>query len=925
MINLGRIATGTKTSMVFGWMAVFLMFSTALSSQILYEDLSLEVIKEAIENAGLELEDVEKELLLSGIDIYEIEKTGRMTVEQKNTIQNVIIRMTEDIQKESEENQDKDRKPKVSDSEEDIDEEEPEEEPIEDTLQNQVIIEEEPEILIYGQELFRNKMLSVTKKSDEINAPDSYILGPGDKLVVSIWGRTFSDEEHVIAQDGYIRLLSGRQRTYLKGLSLGEAREKLKRILRNSYKFSEGQFDLKLNFSRTVKVSIWGEVMEKPGAMAISAFNSAFDALSSVGGTNDIGSLRNIELRKSDGQKLIMDVYELLKDPSIRKNYFLDDNDIILVPVAENIVTLDGAVRRPLKYELRKGEGIRELLEYAGGLSEDAFRKKIQVTRYINDDQEILDVNWNDYQRRNQNFELYNGDIVYVEAIERSYRNYVEVVGEVSKQGQFQRIANMKISDVLKKAGLTQNSRTDILFITRTNDDGTTSLEKIDFDLILSDENHPQNLILNDRDKIEVWAKERFVDNAEISVFGSVRYEGKFPYDQNKSVTVRDAILLAGGLSRDAANIAIIHSNDPLNPKITEYKTIDNLSEVLADENAENNVLLNPFDSLVIESNNTFVEGSVVRIEGAVNRPGAYQYGVNMTLKDLLALSGGFKLSASTNNIEISRVVISNNEPTKTIVENIEMDRDFNVVSGSNKEQDYYLQPFDNIAVRYIKDFELQKRVFLVGEVQTPGPYAIYKENLKILEVIDRAGGLTDEAFPSGATLYRNTDSLGAIVIKLDEIRTNPNSEFNFVVKNGDQITIPKISEFVTIRGATRVWEVVSEENITEGNLIRVPYHHNKDAMFYINEFAGGLDDNADKSKILVTHANSEIKRPKNGFFKKKYPKVKRGSTITVGYKSEEDTEREKETDVNWTELLGDAVSQAMSILTLILLIQRLD
>jgi len=184
---------------------------------------------------------------------------------------------------------------------------------------------------------------------------------------------------------------------------------------------------------------------------------------------------------------------------------------------------------------------------------------------------------------------------------------------------------------------------------------------------------------------------------------------------------------------------------------------------------------------------------------------------------------------------------------------------------------------------------------------------------------------MTEEAFPAGATLFRSEGDIGSIVIKLDEIAKNPSSEFNFVVKNGDEIFIPKISEFVTIQGATRVREVVSSDAIDEGNTIRVPYHSNKDALFYINEFAGGFDERADKLKVLVTLANGEIKNVEKGLFRKKYPKVYQGSTIRVGYKSEEQEEEDKKTDVDWTELLGDGVSQAMSILTLILLIQRLD
>jgi len=620
-----------------------------------------------------------------------------------------------------------------------------------------------------------------------------------------------------------------------------------------------------------------------------------------------------------------MDVYELLNDLSIQDDFYVEDGDVIMVPSLGNVVTLEGAVRRPLKYELIKGEGVKELLEYAGGFAENAFKKKIQIQRFENDDQEIIDIDWREYERSGRNFELFKGDIIIVEGIESEFQNFVEVIGAVKKEGVFQRTPNMRISDLVFKAGLKADASTDVVYLSRTNDDGTLSYEKLNLSNILQDKTVAQNVLLKNKDKIEIWSQERFADAAEISVEGAVRYSGKFPYDQSRSIKLRDAIILAGGLRRDASNYAIIHRNDPLNPKIKEYETIANLNDIIEDPSNESNVILNPFDSLVVESQNTFLEESMVRIEGAVNKPGAYQYGIGMTIKDLLILAGGFKMAASTNNIEISRVVIEDNKPTQTRVANLEIDRSFNVLSKGAADGEYFLEPFDNIAVRYIKDFEMQKRVFLKGEVQNPGPYAISEENERISTIIKRAGGLTNEAFPSGATLIRSDGEIGSIVIKLDEILNSTTSEFNFVVKNGDEIFIPKISEFVTIKGATKVREVVSSEAIDDGNEITVPFHPGKDAMFYINNFAGGLNEDADKEKIFVKHANGELKKPRSGFFRKKYPKVQQGSTITVGYRSEEQDEDDKNADVDWTKVLGDSVGQAMSILTLILLINRLE
>ena len=543
--------------------------------------------------------------------------------------------------------------------------------------------------------------------------------------------------------------------------------------------------------------------------------------------------------------------------------------------------------------------------------------------RFIDDQTTIIDVDYREYENSNKEFELFHGDIVTIGEIEKEAENVVEILGEVYKPGVYQKSIGMRISDLISKAGITPKSSTNVVFLTRTNTDGKIEYRKLDLSKILESNSHPDNLTLNNNDKLEIWEKSRFTDEVDIAIDGAVRFPGKFSYDAGKSIRVKDAILLAGGLRRDASNYAIIHTNDPLNPKNKYYKTIDNLDVIFESDSIESNYVLSPFDSLVIKSKNTFLEESFVRIEGAVNTPGEYQYGEDMTIKDLMTLAGGFKMAASTNNIEISRVIIRNNQPTRTTVANLEMDRKFNVLSNSNGE--YKLEPYDNIAVRYIKEFQLQRRVFMEGEVEFPGPYAISMDNEQILSIIKRAGGLTDEAFPAGATLIRDDQGYGSVVIKLEEIIKNPDSEFNFYVKNGDRIFVPKIKEFVTIRGATRAREVVGENSINDGNVIHVPYHKGKDAMFYINEYAGGLHENADRQKIFVEHANGEIKRPKNGFLLKRFPKVYQGSVISVGFKSLEKNVEENKEEVDWTKVLGDSVAQAMSILTLILLITRLD
>lgn len=777
------------------------------------------------------------------------------------------------------------------------------------------------EAAIYGQQLFRDKVIRVFKSGEEFKAPSNYIIGAGDELAISIWGSSQFDSKYTVNDEGYIKILNNSQRVFLKGLTLAVAKEKLRKVFSNSYRFSQGEFDVDLNYSRSVNVNIYGEVID-PGPVTVPAINTAFGALVAASGPNDIGSVRNIQLIRTDGTRSTLDVYKYMIRPDKTENIFLQDNDVILVPVADHIISIEGAVRRPMKYELLKNEGIKELIEYAGDFSENAYTKVVRVKRFQAGKQTILDVDWDDISK-GSNFLLNKGDHVFVDTISVEASNYVEVDGAIVNPGVYEHKTNMRVFDLLNKSGLKSGARTDIAFIKRTKSNGTIEYIQINIDAIKNNPQGKENILLVDKDLLTVWSQERFADESKFMINGAVRYPGDFPFDVSQNIQIREALMLAGGLRRDASNVAVIHRKDPLNPKVKEYITIDNLNDIIDNPNLINNVALNAFDSLVIYSKNSFIEESFVRIEGAVNEPGLYQYGVEMTIQDLLTLAGGFKLAAATNNIEVSRVEIKNNQPTRVVIANLDIDRDLKTV---NSGQAYFkLEPFDNVAVRFVPEFELQQNVIIQGEVKFPGPYTIINENERISSIISRAGGPTVEAFPGGATLIRSDQGYGAVVIKLDEILNYPKSQFNFTVRDGDTINVPKIREFVTIKGATRAKEVLTNESINEGNVIHVPYHKGKDALFYINQYAGGLHDNADPNAIFVEHPNGEVKQAKKQFIFSKKVEVNKGSVIRIGFKPiKKEGEKDKQ-DVDWTKVLGDSVAQAMSILTLILLVQRLD
>ena len=900
----------------------FLFFVCNLQAQV--SGVTEAQVQRELEKRGLNEEEVRAELVANGYDPDNLENLSPVEIAD---LERIIV----ELEKRKKENFQESESTKSAKSDmgegettlKDLDKLEVIQDTIVEDVEEEFDFEEElAAAKIYGQEIFRNKTIKVYRQSEEIKAPEYYVLGAGDEIGISIWGRSSMDNEYTISKDGYIKILNGKQRILLKGLTLTQAREKLYKVFDIYFEFEEGQFEITLNYSRTIQITVYGDVLN-PGPITIPALNTAFSALVAVNGPSDIGSVRNIKLIKNSGETKIIDVYEYMNDPSVAKNYYLEDADIIVVPVVEKVVTLGGAVNRPFKYELKKGEHLKELLEYAGGLKENAFTKTIQVRRYEGDRMDILDIPYSELLSKNSNFNLKNGDFIFVKSISTEIENYVTINGEVVDNGKFQRYDGMRVLDLIDIAGLTPRSKTDKAFLVRRNTDQSATYVRLNIDEIMSDKTSVTNLLLNDGDNLTIWAKSRFSDNMTVNIDGAVRSPGEFSFDSGQTTRVSDVIALAGGLRRDASAKAIIQRIDPLKNKSTVYDRVD-LVEIMNNENSPRNVVLKAFDKIFVYSENDFLQTTYIEVQGAVNAPGEFVFGENMNLKDALLLAGGFKFGAALNKVEISRIVFEGNKPTKTIIATLEVDKDFNIIKSDNAN--FEMQPFDAVIVRYVPDFEFQKFVYLAGEVVYPGSYPIISSNEKISSIISRAGGLSEEGFAEGATLFRKKDDVGNVVIKMEEIMNDKNSRFNFIVQAGDSISIPKKKEFVTIVGATRVSEVISTDAIGDGNEINVPFHPGKRADFYINEYAGGIADDGNKNAVFVEHANGQIKKTKNNIIFKRYPEVKKGSIIKVGYKPVDVLKAKQEKEpIDWGRVLADSVAQATTVLTLVLLVQRLD
>lgn len=872
--------------------------------------------------------------------------------------------------------------------------------------QIQTKLEDSP---IYGQHLFRNKSLKLYTKSEDVLPPDTYVMGVGDEVNISIWGISQADFNLEIQKDGYI-YPNGISRVYLKGLTLEKVKSILRSRLSSYYRFSPEEFEVNVKFVRTINVNIWGEALNI-GSFNIPATNTAFNALVAAGGPSDIGSVRNIQLIRANSKKKV-DVYGFMDNPSAQNDLYLQNNDVIFIPVSERLVSINGAVKRPMIYELIEGEDLFQLIEYAGGLAANAYTEIIQIERIQNNQRTIIDVNFQDLINSKNDFELLNGDKVSLKTIPRPFENFIEINGAVEFPGKFALESGMRLSDLISKGVLLKEARRDIAFLLRTNNDQTPSWVKVDINEIQNNPNSPQNIILNPKDRLQISTLERYTDKATISISGTVRSPGEFPYDSDETIRVEDIILLAGGLAPnatetayikrvdptnrtdrdyikinvfdallnnqdtlnnvvlkpfdelvvyskesfsdaykvsiggsvrnpgeyafdegirisdliyfsnglelDATDFGYIQRTDPTNAKLRQYIRVNNLHGIVANPNLAANINLAPQDVLQVYSKLTYTDGATVSVEGSVRTPGEYKFDPTLGLKDILTMAGGLKLEASPSRIDIFRIVIQKDQPTKTIVTTLEVNDNFEIVGGGSLG----LQPFDKIVVRTVPHFEFQQMVQIQGEVNYPGAYALTTKNERLLDLVRRSGGLTEEAFPEGATLQRSENAIGNIVTRLDIVLNHPNSRFNYVLKQGDLITIPKSKDLVTIKlGITLAGELYPEK-ITAGGKISIAYHSGKKAKWYINKYAAGIDrkQRARKRFISVEYPNGELRRG-NFLFS---PKVRSGSVISTGQKPErikEDKPEKEKKSVDWDKALAQilAVTTVFATLTIAL------
>ena len=742
--------------------------------------------------------------------------------------------------------------------------------------------------MVFGKHIFTNGSLNLYEVSKDYIPNDSYILGPGDVVTVSIFGKSQADLQFTIKSNGFIEP-SNLPKIYLKGISLGQAREVIRRRLRNFYQFEKGQFALTLTTARTLTIQITGSVGQ-PGTYTLSAYNTAFNALIAAGGPNKLGTVRDIQVING-GRVKELDVYEYLFNPSMQKDYYLQNNDIIYVPFIGDLVEIEGSVKQIGVFEMKNEETFEDLLTYAGGYLSDALEDEVQLIRKNKEGSFVKEYTGKDLS--SLTFE--DGDKVIIATQTSDKKDYVEITGMVDYPGVFGIRDYPTIRDVLIKAGLREEARMDVGYIKRTYPDGTTEITPFStLDVVEGRSNGN----LQAEDIIMILDQRNYVDRANVSITGEVRKPGSFTID--KHVTVKSLIDLSNGLKPKAkTDIGYV------------FRTFPNgESEVIPVALDDEEFLFQDKDQLRILSEKTFFDDAFISISGEVKTPLEIPYDYKITLAEAIELAGGLTFAGDSNEVVVYRMPFKGSDIGQ--IKEIEL--------SISRDADFTFDPYDAVVVRRKFGFEFQEFVSLKGEVVYPGRYAL-RQGETVRDLIKKAGGLTEQAFAAGA-IFKRLEK-GTVTISLDKVLKGKSKAENMPLLAGDEILIPAKDFTVEIRIAnTEVERYAAFSEEYSGESIHTAYVKGKNAAWYIKNMAGGFGEKAKKSNTVVVYANGRAQDYRPWRFVNRSPKVLPGSTIVVGEKPER-LQKQKE-EIDWEAFTQNLIAQVTSLLTVVTLATKL-
>jgi protein involved in polysaccharide export with SLBB domain len=593
----------------------------------------------------------------------------------------------------------------------------------------------------FGYEFFSKTSAKSLIPRKDIPVSSDYIIGPGDEVKILLWGRVNAQYNLLVDRDGNITIprigplqVAGMRFDDMKDFLTDQA----KQIVGANMNVTMGRL-------KSIQVFVLGEV-RKPSSYALDSFSTITTAILAAGGPTEIGSLRNIQLKRNNKNIAVMDFYDFLLKGDKQQDKVLQSGDVIFVPTVGPLVGIAGNVKRPAIYELKNEYDLMSLFKMAGGIIPSAYTQQIQVERIQkNERQIVIDINDKNLTK-SKDFMLQDGDLIKVFPIVDKDINVVFLGGNVKRPGKYEYKPGMRVKDLIKDTtDLLKETYFEYALIKRLKLP-TLEAQLIPFNLgkLLFENDADNNVKLEPQDSIYIFSKWFFKDRPFITVEGEVRRKGTF--DLLKNYRLKDAILEAGGLTKDA-NLQkgeIFRLNEE--GRVTQIYF--NVGLVMA-EIPEENILLQDKDRIIIHSIWEEKYKHTVSIDGDVKNPGEYPLVEDMHISDLIFAAGNILESAYLDEAEVSSQII---EEGKLRIKHKKINLK-KAIEG-DPTHNLLLKPYDRVFVKRIPEWQEKRFVNISGEINFPGKYII-KKGERLSSLIERAGGFTDKAYLRGAVFTR--------------------------------------------------------------------------------------------------------------------------------------------------------------------------
>ena len=652
--------------------------------------------------------------------------------------------------------------------------------------------------VIFGLDFFRN---ATSQFDANLSGPvdASYRINPGDRLVLVLTGDVEQSYTLDVTREGFVIIPQVGQ-IWVNNLTLGELENVLYSRLGRVYSGVRRGAGATTHFYVTParlasnQIFVTGDVL-RPGSYRVSSAGTALSALYAARGPSDNGSLRNVLIRRGGAVVDTLDVYDYLLNGNTAHDVRLTNSDLVFVPIHGPRARIVGEIARPATYEIKPNETLADALRFAGGFTAAAARRRVQIERIVppaqrplgGRDRVVTEIVSDQFTNgTGPSIAVLDGDVIRVFSVASRVRNRIYVRGDVWSPGSQGIAPGMKVSDALRLAG---GVRPDVylgqVLITRTQPDSS----KIQLRAALRDTTGAviNDISLQEDDEIRVFSTSEFRPTRYVAINGAVRKSGQFPY--REGMTIRDLVLLAGGLDQSAylneAEVARLPENRAGGVTATTFRV--------------------PLDSSYI-----FERAPDGKYLGPPGLPA----------------------------------------PT-----------------GPNPE--VVVQPYDNVLILRQPNWELQRTAVVAGEVRYPGRYTLKTKSEKITDLIQRAGGLTPDAYANGVTFYRPRNGVGRIGIELPDVLKNSRSLDNLPLQDGDSLYIPRYNAVVAVQGAVN-------------SPVSVTWSPGKSIDYYIRA-AGGPSRKADLNRAYVTQPNGKVEsRQANFLLPDRIPHPRAGSTVFV-------------------------------------------